>query len=175
MAKVKVNNMDDFRIAIADNDIFIDNSLSAIIDTPFYVQINNFCFPDCLWTDFSYPVICVWAENLLRNRGRINTHYTLPFMDGPYWIDVTQNGNNLLLKGINERKDKKIEFISSCTVASVLHELLRAINKSERIVLDNEKLIERETRESILNSIHHYKMRIREDGDRPLCSNKTPK
>ncbi len=152
--------MNDFRIVISDNDVFINNSPSAIIDTPFHVQINSFCFPDGLWTDYSYPVICMWTESVLRNRGRRKKRYTLPFMDGPYWIDVTQDGEELLLKGINEKEDKKTEFVSSCNLSAFLHELLRALNNIERIVLDNENLIERESRESILNSIHHYKKRI---------------
>lgn len=152
--------MDGFKIVILEDDVFISTKYSSIIDTHFYIRVNDCCFPDELWTDFSYPVVCMWAEELLRNRRRKKAHYSLPLMDGPFRIEVTQENNKLLLEGINARGDEQTVFSFSCPVQDFLCELLRALNKIKKIVADNEDTLGADNKESITDSVSHYIERI---------------
>jgi len=153
--------MSEIRIILSESDVIINNESTPIVDTIFYVQVNGYCFPDNLWTDFTYPVLCMWTENLLRNKGRINTQYDLPFMDGPFRIAVKQNGEDLFMEGINGRADNRVEFTFHCTASELFRELLRAFNKLERIILTNENFQKQGIKEPIRNSIGHYKESIK--------------
>ena len=152
--------MSKIRIILSGNDVIVNYESAPIVDTIFYVQVNGYCFPDNLWTDFTYPVLCMWAENLLRNKGRMNTQYDLPFMDGPFRIAVKQNGEALLMEGINGRADNRVEFTFRCTASELFHELLSAFNRLESIILTNENFRNQGIKEIVLNSIGHYKEAI---------------
>lgn len=153
--------MGKFRIKLSESDVNIYNNSSILVDTSFHVQVDGYCFPDNLWTDFAYPILCMWADTLLRNRGRLKTEFDLPFMDGPFWIAVKQNGDVLFMEGINGRNDSHVEFSCCCTASELLHELLSVFNKLEKIVLTNEEFQKRDVKEPILNTIDHYKERIK--------------
>ena len=153
--------MSELIIFLSEDDLLVNYESAPTVDTVFYVQVNGSCFPDNLWTDFTYPVLCMWAESLLRNKGRLRTQYDLWFMDGPFRIAVRQNREALFLEGINGRADDRVEFTFCCTASELLHELLCAFIKLERIVLTNENFQNQGIKEHILNTIYHYKEKIK--------------
>ena len=156
--------MSEIRIILSESDVIIHDESSPIVDTILYVQVNGYCFPDNLWTDCTYPVLCMWAETLLRNKGRTNTQYDLPFMDGPFRIAVKQNGQDLFMEGINGRADNRAEFTFRCTASELFLELLRAFNKLERMMTYG-SFQTLGIKEPVLNSIGHYKESIKKSLD----------
>lgn len=145
-----------FEILLSENDIVTDCEPSPIIDTPFCVKVNSRYFPDKLWTDYSYPVLCMWAEEILRNKNRIMPKYTLYFQDGPFWINVRQNKDSLSLYGINGRMNDRVEFEIRSTVPELLNSLLNALKRLEDIVLTNKSFNEYPQKQYVLDSIGHY-------------------
>jgi len=78
----------------------------------------------------------------------------------PFRIAVKQNGEALLMEGINGRADNRVEFTFRCTASELFHELLSAFNKLESIILTNENFRNQGIKEIVLNSIGHYKEAI---------------
>ena len=155
MAEINMNKeMNRIKVVLLDSDCRFSNS---IIDTPFYIMIDTIAFPDKEWTDFTYPVLCIWIETILRNQGR-EAKFTLPFMDGPFYIEVEQFTKTLQLKGISRRKERVIEFNVSIHLLVFLNELYRALNKLEMIVVRNTF----DGNHDILWSIQHYKKHLAE-------------
>lgn len=148
--------MKEFRILISDADIYISNTSSGIIDTPLCVQVGTRFFPDRQWTDLTYPVLCLWADNLLRNQNRKNEKYDLHFMDGPYRLHIEQAENQLTIHGISERETYETVFSYCCTYSDMLQALLRALHCLKKMMLENELFKGWNQRESILASILHY-------------------
>ena len=55
-------------------------------------------------------------------------------MDEPYRIDVTQNGGELLLKGVCFRKEPQVQLACTCTYRELLREGLMAFNRLEKMI-----------------------------------------
>lgn len=144
-----------FKIILSDDFLELPTNSSDAFCTTFYVQIDDVCFPCDQWTDFTKSILSTWMENLIRNyKGYKSRKYCLYFMDGPFRIDVIQNGGELLLQGINFRKQPRIEFEASCSYEELLKELVKAFNHLEKIVFMNDAFAKKD---SYLNDIKHYK------------------
>ena len=151
--------MSIFRIIVLANNV-VWGEAPEFVDTPIYVIANGYCFPDNQWTDLSYFVLSMWAENLLRNKERAEAEYDLPFMDGPFWIKIKQNGNIVHMEGFDGRADNKIKFTVSTTSSLVFHEMLNAFNNLKKILLRNKNTQIHSSKESILDSVSYYQKRI---------------
>ena len=147
-------------LVIHSEDVFVYEDTSPIVDTVFYVLADGQAFPDDQWTDFVYPVISMWTETMLRNNSREYSKYSLPFEDGPFWLEVEQSKNDLLIKGINYRNHKTEVFQSTCTCSEFFNLLFMAFSELESIVHNNITFQEEKTKKTILSSIRHYKEAI---------------
>ena len=58
-------------------------------------------------------------------------------MDGPYRIDVTQNGEELLLKGVCFRNEPQVQLACACTYRELQRESLMAFNRLEKMFFPN--------------------------------------
>ena len=144
-----------FRIILSDDFLELPTNSSDAFCTTFYVQIDDICFPYDQWTDFTKSILSTWTENLIRNhRGYKSRKYSLYFMDGPFRIDVIQNGEKLLLQGINFGKQPQLEFKVSCSYEELLQELAKAFQHLEKIVFLNDAIAKKD---SYLYDIQHYK------------------
>ena len=74
--------MSKIRIILSGNDVIVNYESAPIVDTIFYVQVNGYCFPDNLWTDFTYPENGTGDGSLSRNesgtRNRPLSHIPCP-------------------------------------------------------------------------------------------------
>lgn len=117
---------------VIDYDIFVSDTSSNIVTT-FFVDYQGKCFPDNQWTDFSEPVLSMWANVLLKSRYSDNIKLSLYFMDGPFRMDVFKDRNmQLTIDCINARGTKEI---SECTITcdyyefiEILHDAIKSFN-----------------------------------------------
>jgi hypothetical protein len=127
-----------FDIVLTDR-LFEVFPISRIVDTEFYVVCDGLAFPGEEWTDSALSIISSWIEEVVRHKGCKKSTYLLYFMDGSYWIEVQQEGEELILRGIDDGKDKEIKFIVSCTVQELRKKLKKTLYKLESIIQTNEK------------------------------------
>ena len=114
--------MNTLKIIVSDTDVFVSES---VLDTVVYVQIGDTVFPDNQWSDMTLSILSMWTENLIRHKGQ-KSSYILYFMDGPYYLEVNQETYSLLITGISERQDRRIEFSCICSLGDFLSELKSA-------------------------------------------------
>lgn len=144
-----------FEIILTDHllEVF---PISRLLDTEFYVVCDGVAFPGEGWTDCALSVIAMWIEDIVRHsRYKKKTTYLLYFMEGPYWLEVQQEGEELILSGIEDRKDKEVKFTVSCTVQELRKKLKRTLYKLERIIQTNKKCYN--WRDEFQPVIDHYK------------------
>ena len=143
-----------FEIILTDHllEVF---PISRLLDTEFYVVCDGVAFPGEGWTDCALSVIAMWIEDIVRHSGYKKTTYLLYFMEGPYWLEVQQEGEELILSGIEERKDKEVKFTVSCTVQEMRKKLKRTLYKLERIIQTNKNCCN--WRDEFQPVIDHYK------------------
>ena len=151
--------MEHISIVLPDNDIFITDD-SNLIDSPFYIQIGSFCFPDAQWIDFPYPVLCEWAEDLLRNRGAEQARYELYFHDGPYRLDIVQTNDAVSLRAVCFRDGEKTLCSANTTCTALLTELADAMKTLKTIIFENEVFDRWPHRAAALSTLDHYRQRI---------------
>ena len=149
-----------FDIILTDR-LFEVFPVSRTIDTGFYVTCDGVAFPDEEWTDDALSIISMWIEDVVRHKGYKKCSYVLYFMDGPYWIEVQQVGEELILRGIEDKKDKEIKFTVSCTVQELRKKLQKNLYKLERIIQTNEKCDDY-WRDQFQPVIDHYKEVLRQ-------------
>ena len=150
--------MEHITIVLPDKDIFITDD-SSLIDSPIYLQIDSFCFPDAQWTDFPYPVLCEWAEDLLRNRGAKQARYELYFHDGPYRLDIVQTNDAISLRAVCFRDGEKTLCSANTTCTALLTELADAM---KTIIFENEVFDRWPHRNAALSSLDYYRQRIKD-------------
>lgn len=147
--------MADFEILLSSNDVIYDEILQSI-DTPLCIRVNGQYFPDEQWTDLSYSVLSMWTEELSRNINKSKSTFTLSFEDGPFWINVQQSRDILLLSGINGRFKNNLAFEADLTVAEFLSELLHAFERLKCIVSTTKEIRDDRNRQNELDNISHY-------------------
>jgi len=149
-----------FEIRLTDSGLAFYTEYSVIVDTTFYVQYGEECFPYEGWNDSVNHILPMWAEALLANRRGKEASYRLYFMDGPYRIDVRQTDGRLLLQGIEDGSKQRIVFSCTCTQAEVLREVLKAFQRLEKIIYLHDAIRDEDAK-SVLNTIRHYTKQIR--------------
>ncbi len=82
---------------VAGSDFFYDRSGSSCTCT-FYCQTSDGAFPDCEWTDFAHTVLTWWSEAVAQAACAVESSFKLLFEDGPYWIDVSKQGDLAALR-----------------------------------------------------------------------------
>ena len=157
--------MGEFSIVVSGEDAIISAGPSPIVDTPFCVILNGEFFPDNAWTDYSFPVLCMWAESVLRNLDKEKTNYALYFMDGPYRIEVRQCREELILEGINSRATDRVEYTARTTFQTLLNELLDAFRVLNKILIDNNVNLDPTTMGTIRDAIRYYENNLRNARD----------
>ena len=113
-------------------------SVSSQLCMEFYIVCDGIAFPCKGWTDCALSVISMWIEDVVRHGGNKKDTYILYFMDGPYWLEVQQEGEELILRGIEDRKEKEVQFTVSCTMQELRRKLKRTLYKLESIIQTNE-------------------------------------
>lgn len=156
--------MKGFRIVIDDGDVFQSKEIfsdgqARYIDMIIYIKLGETCFPCKDWTDMATSVLFQWIENVLRNRGRNNTHYELFFMDGPYKIDVFQRNSGVILQGKCFRDSNETLFEFTCSYKALVLELLSA-TKCLKNILKVNPLFSHHF-EDIVTSTDHYEQLLR--------------
>ena len=151
--------MSEFEIIISDENIVYGES-SPYLDTPFSVRIGEIAFPFSDWTDMTYPILCIWAEDLLRLQSGLDGKTILFFMDGPFWIEVKKDGDKLSLLGISNRNSRTVVCSSQCSMRELMEELLKALNKLYGIVFLASNLPDG-LKSTVNNAIKHYRTLIK--------------
>ena len=156
--------MKGFRIIIDDSDVFqskesFSDGQAQYIDMIIYIGLGKTYFPCKDWTDMADSVLFQWIENVLRNRGRDNTHYELFFMDGPYKIDVFQETSEVILRGTCFRGDNETVFEFKCSYKALVSELLSATKTLQNILKTNPLFSHHF--ENIVASTCHYEQLLR--------------
>lgn len=80
-----------FRIIFGNN--FEYNAIA--ITAPFYVKINDFCFPDEQWDDFILSVLDMWCRNVIDAYNSTKHEFDLHFIDGSFIIHCAKEGSIL--------------------------------------------------------------------------------
>lgn len=125
--------MNDFNIVIKDDDIlFGDDPL--FVDTVFYIDYNGQCFPDNQWTDLTNSVLSMWTITLLDNLHMGNTKFVLPFMDGPFRLDVIKEQDSLHINCVNSRNNEFVVFTMHCKYYIFLKAICDAVKLLNYIV-----------------------------------------
>ena len=63
---------------IVEDDLFITSNTN-IIDTKIWITYNNKYFPFINWTDFTFPILEEWKNNLINIKDIKNTSTNLFF------------------------------------------------------------------------------------------------
>lgn len=160
MAKMRCY-MSEFRIQVSDELLDTQQMNSESIFTSFCFCVKEQSFPSSDWTDFAYPALCIWAENVLRlpREGRNKT--ALYFMDGPFLLDVAQHADLLTISGKRLEPEATTEISVQCSREGFLRELLRALGCLNSI-LKNMPQLDGITKQKIAGAIEHYEEKIKQ-------------
>lgn len=150
--------MQNFQIVITD-DIVIHSNASTMIDSVFYLRTENNVFPHEDWTDFSYPLLNMWCEDLMRMSPDQHEVCILPFMDGPYWLEVKRDGALYSFQGCSSRNDFKAGFAFRCSLEQFLLEILASYRRLVEILFQNNQVCS-SVRVEVKRSFQHYKKLI---------------
>lgn len=122
---------------VIEDDVFITENKS-IVDTKIHIKENGHCFPSEGWTDFTFPVLEWWKNNLISARYVNNHSFRLPFHDGPFWMEVFKGENmELKIECINDRSKRKTELTVYCGYYEFLQELYNAFKTFGKILYKN--------------------------------------
>ena len=152
--------MKKFNIALSDNNVTVAKDGSYIF-MPIHIESEEQSFPDNSWTDFAFPIIYQWAENLIKNINLPNSSYTLYFMDGPYCLNIKQQRNKLKLVGVNFNKQGS-QFEMVCYYHEFLAEILKASRFLRRMIGIKFPSADSTEMAAILETALHYEQIIYE-------------
>ena len=94
----------------------------------FWVAGDDFAFPSADWSEFVYPLLCTWSDELLNHLNSSNARYTLYYWTGPYCIKVVQNEyKRLELKFTKDGKCCHTETMSYGELAEMFYAALQRI------------------------------------------------
>lgn len=128
--------MNSLKIKIGD-DIITSHATSNSVTT-FYIVYQGTCFPDDHWTDITDSVLGIWTTHMLRNIGDSENKFTLPFMDGPYRLDVVKDRDmQLIINCICFRHEDCIQYTIHCGYVDFLSALHQAFNDFNYILHKN--------------------------------------
>ena len=121
--------MSNFEIVIGK-----DLSYPDTVFTEVCLKMEDICFPDNVWSDFTYSILSMWVYTICNNRKA--KELQLPFMDGPFSIILTRHSEGTCqVKCMkNCLKEDKLQFEFVTSDREFLHELRRAFLKLKALV-----------------------------------------
>lgn len=120
------------------NDIWTSQT-SQVIDTTFYLENYGEFFPDDQWTDLTYPVIDIWAQQIISYKNNPSGKVELFFMDGPYKLIVRKTTVDMLaVQCVNFRDQPLCEMEFECSYRDFFDMLLVAVKDLDRILYEHE-------------------------------------
>ena len=106
----------------------------------FWVAGDNFAFPSTDWSEFVYPLLCTWSDELLNHQNSPSARYTLYYWTGPYRIVIGQDEHKQLdLKFTKDGKCRHTATLSYENFAELFYAALQRI----RALLYENQLTER--------------------------------
>jgi hypothetical protein len=113
-----------------------------------WLEINGNSFPKYRWNDFVVVVLGWWASALLKLVRGSSTQEMVPFMEGPFAVELIMTPSGMLLFRALQRVDRNIEVATgekpaaSFVVAFILQsrEILETCRQQECLSEDTEKL-----------------------------------
>lgn len=125
--------MNNLKIIINDHNIHF-SKYSPFVSTIFYIDYDGQFFPDNQWTDFTDSVLSMWTYNLIENLHKHKAKFTLPFMDGPYRMDVVKEQENLTINCVNFRKNQLVVFSIYCSYVDFLKVVREGIRSWDNVL-----------------------------------------
>ena len=111
------------------------------VDTPIHVKCGNYVFPHEEWTDVTFPMLCEWAEMVIRN-SNLNNQYSLYFHDGPYRMDILQKDDNSVnVRFINFRRREFCEYEQNFVLEDLIVAIYTAILDFNDLFWKNNEII----------------------------------
>ena len=132
-----------------------------------HIEENGYCFPSDDWTDFVFPVLEWWKNNLISARFATKYSFRLPFHDGPFWLEVYKgNKMDLKIECISDRTIKKTELTVYCRYYEFLQELYNALKTFGKILYKNnmDKGTFCSVYQQTISSINELKEILRQNG-----------
>lgn len=122
---------------VIEDDLYVTKNLN-VVDTKIHIEEDGNCFPSEEWTDFTFPVLEWWKNNLISARYINNQSIQLPFHDGPFWLEVFKDENmELKIECINDKSIRKTELVIYCGYYELLQELYKAFKTFGKILYKN--------------------------------------
>ena len=122
-----------FKIIVED-DIHMEES-SDIIDSPFYIQCEEFIFPCNKWIDFTYPVLEEWKWNLIKCKEISRSKFILYFHEGSYWLEICKTADNMYINFMDNKSSVKYY---ECDYISLVESLYVAYKDFAKILYKND-------------------------------------
>lgn len=150
--------MQPLKIIIPDEESTDVSLFGSCIDTGIYVQTDSFyCFPDETWTDMTERVLYTWAENMMSHLHSDRARFKLYFFDGPYYLEVEQEGESISIQGANFRDEpNKTEFSINWTKKGFVKELMKALYRLKWIALSAKSIKDQYQKNIIAKSCDYY-------------------
>lgn len=124
------------KIVLEDN-VFVTET-ADVVDTKIHIEVDDYCFPSDNWTDFTFPVLEWWKNNLVQIKHSDNCTFRLMFHDGPFWMDGFKDKNmGLKIEFVNDRRHRRTEFVTYCSYKELVEELYRAFKTFAKILYNN--------------------------------------
>lgn len=90
------------KFVIQDENFYV-NSKKHLFGT-IYLDLGSVMFPCIGWTDFIEDILTMWTNDILNQNNKHYSHFTLPFIDGPYCLEVSKdNQMQLTIRCIDGR------------------------------------------------------------------------
>ena len=124
---------------IIENDIFVSDKGSDLVNTIFYIDYQGKYFPDNQWTDFADVVLQWWTHALIKNKDLCDINFILYFMDGPFRLEVHKGDRmDLTINCINDRTTAFSELTIECSYIEFMSALYDAFKSFSFILYCNE-------------------------------------
>ena len=122
---------------VLEDDVFVTEDVH-LVDTKIHLKYNDYCFPNKMWTDFTFPILEEWKNNLIRARNLCNTSFLLYFHDGSYAIRVNKDDKMMLtVECIETCSTSNTELVFHCGYYEFLHVIYGAMKSFLKILFAN--------------------------------------
>ena len=94
-----------------------------------HFEIDDYCFPLETWTDFVYPILSWWKEQLRDINNNAKDSCELFFMDGPYFVTVHDQGKTVTMDFIaRDCIERTISGINKTELFTVVDKALASLD-----------------------------------------------
>lgn len=107
---------------------FFFGSTGQCFTCTFYCQTDDGAFPDSEWTDFAQTVLSWWSDAIAGAVHAKDMKFKLLFEDGPFWIDVTKQNDDVMLHFNTDRRNTQ----TIPDVHMTFYDLAKAVEKAMR-------------------------------------------